>query len=177
MAIRKYLKQKSSSIDQNVKTDDKAGYIKSPDQQLICGIFLLAITTSRFKLADYTWSKLEDPIIASLAVSCALKSVAEKLPQREQKKHDIYTELSRKYERKAIALIEIAYKQNAEKAGVVLQERHVAWRKYNCLEVAIRGKAKDFLSQDCCHYKLRKMWLGAIDIKEKHWKMGKRKLQ
>ncbi|XP_070541072.1 transient receptor potential cation channel subfamily M member 2-like [Ptychodera flava] len=169
-AIRKYLEPKSGS-NLNVKRDDKAGYTKSAEQQLLCDVFLLGITTSKFKLADYTWSKLEDPIIASLAVSCALRSVAKKLPQREQKKHDSYAELSRDYEKKAISLVEIAYKRDAEKAGDMLQERHVAWREYNCLEVAIRGKAKDFLSEDCCHYKLRKMWFGAIDIKEKHWKV------
>ncbi|XP_070541073.1 transient receptor potential cation channel subfamily M member 5-like [Ptychodera flava] len=129
-------------------------------------IFLWAIITQRFDLAEYAWERLEEPIMASLVVSLAMKSVAEKVPQRQQKKKDDYTEISRKYERKAIEIIGIAHLSDAQKADKLLEDEHKCWNKFTCLEVAIGGKAKAFLSQDCCHYKLRKMWFGEIDVEE-----------
>ncbi|XP_070540431.1 transient receptor potential cation channel subfamily M member 5-like [Ptychodera flava] len=129
-------------------------------------IFLWAIITQRFDLAEYAWERLEEPIMASLVVSLAMKSVAEKVPQRQQKKKDDYTEISRKYERKAIEIIGIAHLRDAQKADKLLEDEHKCWNKFTCLEVAIGGKAKAFLSQDCCHYKLRKMWFGEIDVEE-----------
>ncbi|XP_077989938.1 transient receptor potential cation channel subfamily M member-like 2, partial [Glandiceps talaboti] len=129
-------------------------------------IFLWAITTNRLDLAEYAWMQLDDPIMTSLLVSYVLKSVADKLSHREQKKQDQYLELSRQYEEKATHLIAIAYTQDSSEASKLLQERHQNWRRLTCLQLAIQSKAKMFLSHDCCQDTLRKMWFGKMNIQE-----------
>ncbi|XP_070541033.1 transient receptor potential cation channel subfamily M member 8-like [Ptychodera flava] len=129
-------------------------------------LFLWAIQTKRFDLADFAFKKLTDPIMTSLVVSYALKTVAEKLPQREHMKKEEYSALSREYEVKGEKIVSIAYSQSRLDANGLLRDPHKDWRKFTCLDMAIKAKAKIFLSNDCCQDTLRKMWFGKINHKE-----------
>ncbi|XP_070555008.1 transient receptor potential cation channel subfamily M member 5-like isoform X3 [Ptychodera flava] len=127
-------------------------------------IFLWAIETQRFVLAEFAFSRMqEDVVIATLVVSIAFKTVADKMSSRQQTEREKYMKLSSEYETKATRLIEIANREDQEKVENILLQRHKYWRNFTCLEVAIRGEAKLFLSLDCCQTTLRKQWYGHID--------------
>ncbi|XP_070569901.1 transient receptor potential cation channel subfamily M member 5-like [Ptychodera flava] len=127
-------------------------------------IFLWAIETRRFLLAEFAFSKLqEDAVIASLVVSIGFRKVAKTMPSQRHTEHEKYMCLSREYESKATRLIEIGHEQDPGEVETLLLQRHKYWRNFTCLKVAIRGKAKMFLSFDCCQKTLRKQWYGHID--------------
>ncbi|XP_070569912.1 transient receptor potential cation channel subfamily M member 1-like [Ptychodera flava] len=127
-------------------------------------IFLWAIETRRFDLAEFAFAKLqEDAIITSLVVSIAFRKVAETMPSQRHTENEKYMTLSREYERKATRLIEIAHEQDPGEVENILEHKHKHWRNFTCLKVAIRGKAKVFLSLDVCQKTLRKQWYGHID--------------
>ncbi|XP_077862076.1 transient receptor potential cation channel subfamily M member 1-like, partial [Saccoglossus kowalevskii] len=137
--------------------------VSNPFQEL----FVWAIVSRRFDLADYAWENVDDPIMTSLMARLVLQTEATKLSPREQRKRDQYFEYSRIYEKRAFNLIE---PENLEKDetleyNLILRERHANWCSFSCLDIGLKAKAKMFLSHDCCQYALRKLWLGKISIR------------
>ncbi|XP_013398789.1 transient receptor potential cation channel subfamily M member 2 [Lingula anatina] len=150
----------SSDLDQNHE------YFDVPAREL----FVFAVLMNRMEMSKLFWERLEEPIGAALTAAQMLQTMQKHTEdtelQSKLRKHGQY------YEEIACGVLNECHLSDEARASQELLIRELPnYGNSTCLQLAVEGDNKTFISHACCQSLLNQIWMGKMSHKNKLWRI------
>lgn len=126
-------------------------------------LFLWCLLFRRVEMAKVLWSTSDDGLVYALAAAVLCRKAAM-IDERDTDVHDRYKADAYGYESAALGVFQEAYSKDRSKAYKLLTRVSDCWGNRTCLELAIAGKCRDFMSQVGVQELLSMIWRGNIHL-------------
>lgn len=130
-------------------------------------LFLWCLLFRRVEMAKAIWSTSNDGLVSALAAAALCRNGAM-LDNRDTDVHDKFIADAQEYESAALGIFLEAHSRDRSKAFKLLTRVSDAWGNRTCLEVAIAGKCRNFMSHVSVQELLTMIWRGNIHIDQNY---------
>ncbi|XP_068131490.1 transient receptor potential cation channel subfamily M member 7-like isoform X2 [Hyperolius riggenbachi] len=160
------MNEKESS-QRSSKEDDIVKAFRYPFNELL----VWAVLMRRQRMALFFWQHGEESMAKALVARCLYRAM-----YIEDGKWDIVADTSdqlkayaREFADLAVEFLDNSHKQNERMTMKLLTHELPNWSKSTCLNLAISGKVRTFISHPCTQKLLSEMWMGRLNLRKNSW--------
>lgn len=127
-------------------------------------LFIWCVLTKRQTMAKLLWTCGKGALARALVASklyrvMASEAIYDNLLEMEVDQLQMH---AGEFDREALDLLEVSYREDAESAQRMLTCRMPNWSNYTCLELAFACNNKDLIAHPCAQLLLNNLWMGAL---------------